>query len=114
MGKSYKFYIKTMKSIGFTYKIPRYIKDRQNYIGFTYKSPITYLYLFTVRSLISNMDDKHEKILRINQIFLFTTISRRQKLSNVNVIKLLGVPNHFFSCSMIIDVRKWTCAVCAL
>ena len=22
--------------------------DRQNYIGFTYKSPITYLYLFTV------------------------------------------------------------------
>ena len=25
-----------------------YLTDRQNYIGFTYKSPITYLYLFTV------------------------------------------------------------------
>ena len=25
-----------MKSIGFTYRIPRYITDRQNYIGFTY------------------------------------------------------------------------------
>ena len=48
MGKSYEFYIKTMKSIGFTYRIPRYITDRQNYIGFTYKSPMTYLYLFTV------------------------------------------------------------------
>ena len=24
------------------------ITDKQNYIGFTYKSPITYLYLFTV------------------------------------------------------------------
>ena len=34
-----------MKSIGFTYRIPRYITDRQNYIGFTYKSPITYIYL---------------------------------------------------------------------
>ena len=48
MGKFYEFYIKTMKSIGFTYRIPRYIMGRQNYIGFTYKSPITYLYLFTV------------------------------------------------------------------
>ena len=37
-----------MNSIGFTYRIPRYITDRQNYIGFTYKHPITYLYLFTV------------------------------------------------------------------
>ena len=48
MGKSYEFCIKTMKSIGFTCRIPRYITDRQNYIGFTYKSPIAYLYLFTV------------------------------------------------------------------
>ena len=46
MGKSYEFYIKTMKSIGFTYRIPRYITDRQNYIGFTYKGLVTYLYLF--------------------------------------------------------------------
>ena len=38
----------TMESIGFTYRIPRYITDRQNYIGFTYKSPINLLYLFTV------------------------------------------------------------------
>ena len=48
IGKSYEFYIKTMKSIGFIYRIPMYITDRQNYIGFTHKSPITYLYLFTV------------------------------------------------------------------
>ena len=48
MGKSYEFYIKTMKSIGFTYRVPRYTTDGQNYIGFTYKSLITYLYLFTV------------------------------------------------------------------
>ena len=54
MGKSYEFYIKTMKSIGFTYRIPRYITDRQNYIGFTYKSPITYLYLFTVYINVQN------------------------------------------------------------
>ena len=27
-----------------------YITDKQNYIGFTYKSPITYIYLFTVYS----------------------------------------------------------------
>ena len=52
MGKSYEFYIKTMKSIGFTYRIPRYITDRQNYIGFTYNLPITYLYLFTVYQVI--------------------------------------------------------------
>ena len=43
-----------MKSIGFTYRIPKYITDRQNYIGFTYKNPITYLYLFTVNSLWAN------------------------------------------------------------
>ena len=48
IGKSYEFHGKTMKSIGFTYRIPKYITDRQNYIGFTYRSPITYLYLFTV------------------------------------------------------------------
>ena len=48
MGKSYEFYIKTMKSIGFVHRITRYKTDRQNYIGFTYKTPITYLYLFTV------------------------------------------------------------------
>ena len=48
MDKPYEFCIKTMKSIGFTYRIPRYITDRQNYIGFTYKSPINLLYLFTV------------------------------------------------------------------
>ena len=48
MGKSYEFYIKTMKSIGFTYRIPRYITDRQNDIGFTYISPINVLYLFTM------------------------------------------------------------------
>ena len=47
MGKSYEFYIKTIKSIGSTYGIPK-LTDRHNYIGFTYKSPITYLYLFTV------------------------------------------------------------------
>ena len=34
-----------MKSIGFAYRIPRYITDRQNYIGFTYKSPINLLYV---------------------------------------------------------------------
>ena len=39
-----------VKFIGFTHGIPRYITDRQNYIGFTYKSPLTYLYLFTVRA----------------------------------------------------------------
>ena len=37
-----------MKSIGFVHRITRYKTDRQNYIGFTYKTPITYLYLFTV------------------------------------------------------------------
>ena len=37
-----------MESIGFTYRIPRYYTDRQNYIEFTYKSPINLLYLFTV------------------------------------------------------------------
>ena len=42
-----------MKSIGFTYRIPRNITDRQNYIGFTYKSPITYLYLFRVYEIKS-------------------------------------------------------------
>ena len=42
-----------MKSIGFTYRIPRNIMDRQNYRGFTYKSPITYLYLFTVYEIKS-------------------------------------------------------------
>ena len=52
MGKSYEFYRKTMKSIGFTYRIPRYTTDGQNYIGFTYKSPITYLYLFTVKFML--------------------------------------------------------------
>ena len=51
MGKSYEFYIETMKSIGFIYRIPRYITDRRNYIGFTYKSPITYLHFFTVQAL---------------------------------------------------------------
>ena len=35
-------------SIGKSYRIPRYIRDRQNYIGFTYNLPITYLYLFSV------------------------------------------------------------------
>ena len=49
MGKSYTFHSLYIEFIGFTIGIPRYnITDRQNYIGFTYKSPITYLYLFTV------------------------------------------------------------------
>jgi hypothetical protein len=48
IGKSYGIYKYTMESIGFTYRIPRYITDRQNYIGFTHKSPINLLYLFTV------------------------------------------------------------------
>ena len=43
-----------MKSIGFTYRIPMYIADRQNYIGFTYKSPIIYLYLFTVYQVLES------------------------------------------------------------
>ena len=50
-GKSYEFYIKTMKSIGFTYGVPKYITERQNCIGFTYENPITNLYLFTVLDL---------------------------------------------------------------
>ena len=29
-----------MKSIGFTYRIPRYIPERQNWIGFTYNLPL--------------------------------------------------------------------------
>ena len=45
--------------IGFTHGIPRYIVDRQNYIGFTYKSPITYLYLFTVMLIKRFYFDKH-------------------------------------------------------
>ena len=31
-------------STGFTDRIPKYITGRQNYIGFTYNLPITYLY----------------------------------------------------------------------
>ena len=50
IGKSYRFHSFYIEFIGFTLGIPRYITDRQNYIGFTYKSPITYLYLFTVYS----------------------------------------------------------------
>ena len=50
IGKSYRFHSFYIEFIGFIYGIPRYITDRQNYIGFTYKSPITYLYLFTVRA----------------------------------------------------------------
>ena len=41
IGKSYRFHSFYIEFIGFTYGIPRYIKDRQNYIGFTYKSPIS-------------------------------------------------------------------------
>ena len=48
IGKSYRLHSKNIDSIGFTYRILRYIMDRQNYIGFTYKSPINLLYLFTV------------------------------------------------------------------
>ena len=48
IGKSYVIlstcYI-PRNSIGFTNRISRYIMDRQNYIGFTNKSPINLLYL---------------------------------------------------------------------
>ena len=64
MGKSYEFYIKTMKSIGFTSRIPRYITDRQNYIGFTYKSPITCLYLFTLSESMKYKLDKSFNYVR--------------------------------------------------
>ena len=37
----------------YTNRIPSYIMDRQNYTGFTYKSPVTYLYLFTVYTTTS-------------------------------------------------------------
>ena len=48
MGKSYTFHSLYIEFIGFAHGIPRYITYIQNYVGFTYKSPITYLYLFTV------------------------------------------------------------------
>ena len=38
-----------MYSKGFNNIIPRYIRDIQNYTGFTYKSPINLLYIFTVK-----------------------------------------------------------------
>ena len=39
-------------SIGFTYRIPKYITDRQNYIGFTYNLPI---FIYSVVVAISNV-----------------------------------------------------------
>ena len=41
-------YIRSIQFLWFTYRISRYITNRQNYIGFTYRSPIILLYLFTV------------------------------------------------------------------
>ena len=58
IGKSYRFHSFYIEFIGFTYGIPRYITDRQNYIGFTYKSPITYLFLFTVHRNLSFLATK--------------------------------------------------------
>ena len=72
-----------MKSIGFTYRIPRYITDRQNYIGFTYKSPITYLYLFTVIDLTSFL---HKMFLKIKHPFA----------DNCMVLTLSSIENNFF------------------
>ena len=40
-------------SIGFTYRIPKYITGRQNYIGFTYNLPIfIYIVVFIFKVLI--------------------------------------------------------------
>ena len=52
-----------MKFIGFAYRIARYVTDRQNYAGFTYNSPITYLYLFTVYSIMekNNNSEYHQQ-----------------------------------------------------
>ena len=46
-------------SIGFTCRIPKYITGRQNYIGFTYNLPITYLYLFTVCTFCALPSNKY-------------------------------------------------------
>ena len=45
IGTSYRLQSIYIDSIWCTYRIHRYITDRQNYIGFTNKSPINLLYL---------------------------------------------------------------------
>ena len=55
ISKFYRFHSFYIEFIGFTHGIPRYITDRQNNIGFTYKSAITYPYLFTVSLYVSRL-----------------------------------------------------------
>ena len=80
VGKCYRFHSFYIEFIGFTYGIPRYVTDSQNYIGCTYKSPITYLYLFTVYMLYTTVCVIHGYLkvcmqFGLHTIILFSTSS---------------------------------------